>query len=386
VKVNNGGTQQKGETRLMFQIFEETRIGNMALKNRIVRSATWENRATEEGLVTDELIDFTTELARGEVGLIVIGISSVTEEGKITFGQTGIHRDECIPGLRRLVDEVHRQDSRVAVQLAHGGGKSRLFHPGKPLLAPSDMEGGFFGTAPSRAMTTGEIESVQEAFRRAALRAKEAGFDAVQLHAAHGYLLSQFLSPLCNRREDEYGGDLKRRARFVVELIGGIRETVGPDFPILMKMNGDDFADGGLQATEAAEIASLFEKAGLDAVGISGGLFGTDRIPRELIRKSARSPEKSAFFLSQAHEFKKRVDIPIILVGGIRAVQMIERLLSEEMLDYVAMCRPFIREPHLVRRWKSGDRSPSSCRTCGRCLLKAFRGHKVQCYRYKKSV
>jgi 2,4-dienoyl-CoA reductase-like NADH-dependent reductase (Old Yellow Enzyme family) len=370
----------------MFEIFEETGIGNMVLENRFVRSATWENRATDEGFVTDELIDFTAELARGNVGLIITGISYVTEEGKITFGQTGIHRDECIPGLKRLTDEVHRLGSRVAAQLAHGGGKSGVFQPGEPLLAPSDMEREFFGTAPSRAMTRDEIESVKEAFCRAALRARVAGFDAVELHAAHGYLLSEFLSPLCNRREDEYGGDLKKRARFVAELIGGIRRTVGPDFPILMKVNGNDFVDGGLRATEVAEMTSLFEKEGLDAVEISGGLFGSDRIPKELIRKSVRNPETSAFFLPQAQEFRERVNIPIILVGGIRAVEMIERLLADERVDYVAMSRPFIREPHLVRLWKSGDRTPSTCQTCGRCLLKAFRGHKVQCYRSKKTI
>jgi 2,4-dienoyl-CoA reductase-like NADH-dependent reductase (Old Yellow Enzyme family) len=247
------------------------------------------------------------------------------------------------------------------------------------------MAGEFFETTPSRAMTVDEIQSVKEAFRKAALRAKEAGFDAVQLHAAHGYLLSQFLSPLCNRREDEYGGDLKNRARFVTELTGNIRESVGPDLPILMKINGDDFVDGGLKPTEAAEMTTLFEKSGLDAIEISGGLFGSHRIPKELIRKSARNPETGAFFLSQAQKFREKVSIPIILVGGIRAVEMIEGLLSEEKLDYVAMSRPLIREPHLVRRWKSGDRSPSSCRTCGRCMLKAFRGHKVQCYRRKKT-
>ena len=370
----------------MFEVFEETRIGNMVLKNRILRSATWENRATDEGFVTDELIDFIAELARGGVGLIITGISYVAEEGKITFGQTGIHRDECISGLKRLTDEVHRQGGRVAAQLAHGGGNSRVFQPGKSLLAPSDMEAEFFGTAPSQAMTPGEIESAKEAFRKAALRAKEAGFDAIQLHGAHGYLLSQFLSPLCNRREDEYGGDFKKRARFVAELIGDIREAVGPDFPILMKINGEDFVEGGLKATEAAEMTSLFDKAGLDAVEISGGLFGSDRIPKELIRRSTRKPEEGVFFLPQAQEFRKRVNIPIILVGGIRAVEMIERLLAEEKVDYVAMCRPFIREPHLVKRWKSGDRAPSTCQTCGRGLLKAFRGHKVQCYRYKKPI
>ncbi len=351
-----------------------------------MRSATWENRATPEGFVTDELIDFTADLARGDVGLIITGISSVSEEGKITFGQTGIHQDECIPGLKRLTDEVHRYGGRVAAQLAYGGGKSRLFQPGKPLLAPSDMEREFFGTAPAQAMTLDDIESVKGAFRRAALRAKEAGFDAVQPHAAHGYLLSQFLSPLCNRREDEYGGDCQKRARFVGELIEDIRRAVGPDFPILMKLNGDDFVEGGLKATEAAEMASLFEKAGLDAVEISGGLFGSDKIPKELIRRSARKPEEGVFFLPQAQEFRERLSIPIILVGGIRSVEMIERLLSEEKVDYVAMCRPFIREPHLIKRWKSGDRSPSTCRTCGRCLLKAFRGHTVQCYRRKIPV
>jgi 2,4-dienoyl-CoA reductase-like NADH-dependent reductase (Old Yellow Enzyme family) len=369
----------------MVQIFEETWIGNMVLKNRIVRSATWENRATEDGFVTDELIDFTGELASGDVGLIVIGLSYVVEEGKITFGQTGIHRDEYIPGLKRLTDEVHRRGGRVAVQLSHGGGRSRVLQPGKRLLAPSDIAGEFFETTPSRAMTPQEIESAKEAFRKAALRAKEAGFDAVQLHAAHGYLLSQFLSPLCNRREDEYGGDLKNRARFVTELTGNIRESVGPDFPILMKINGDDFVDGGLKPTEAAEMTTLFERSGLDAIEISGGLFGTHRIPKELTRRSARLPEEGVFFLPQAKEFRERVNIPIILTGGIRAVEMIERLLFEEKIDYVAMSRPFIREPHLVRRWKSGDRSPSSCRTCGRCMLKAFRGHKVQCYRRKKT-
>lgn len=370
----------------MFKIFEETRIKSMTLRNRIVRSATWENKATDEGFVTDELIDFTAELARGDVGLIITGISSVSEEGRIIFGQTGVHRDECIPGLKRLTDEVHRYGGRIAVQLAHGGGKSRLLPPGKPLLAPSNMEREFFGTAPARAMTREDIESVKRAFRRAAVRAREAGFDAIQLHAAHGYLLSQFLSPLSNRREDEYGGDSQKRARFTAELIEDIRRGLGPDFPILMKMNGDDFVEGGLTAADAAEMASLFEKAGLDAVEISGGLFGSDRIPKELIRRSARTPEEGVFFLSQAEEFGKRLSIPIILVGGIRSVGMIERLLSEEKVDYVAMCRPFIREPHLVKRWKSGDRAASSCQTCGRCMFKAFRGYKVQCYRHKRPM
>jgi 2,4-dienoyl-CoA reductase-like NADH-dependent reductase (Old Yellow Enzyme family) len=364
----------------MFEIFEETRIGNMVLENRIVRAATWENRATDEGFVTDELIDFTAELARGGVGLIITGISYVTEEGKIIFGQTGIHRDECISGLKRLTDEVHRLGGRVTAQLAHGGAKSGV------LRAPSAMEAGFFGTAPARAMTLDEIESTKEAFCRAALRAKEAGFDALELHAGHGYLLSQFLSPLCNRREDEYGGDPKGQARFAIEVIEGIRRTVGPDFPILMKINGDDFVDGGLMAAESAEMASLFEEGGLDAIEISGGLFGSDRIPKELIRRSARTPEEGVFFLDQAQEFRKKVNIPILLVGGIRSVEMIERLLSAGKVDYVAMSRPFIREPHLVNRWRSGDRAPSSCQTCGRCMLKAFRGHKVQCYRYKKTI
>jgi 2,4-dienoyl-CoA reductase-like NADH-dependent reductase (Old Yellow Enzyme family) len=218
------------------------------------------------------------------------------------------------------------------------------------------------------------------------LRAKEAGFDAVQLHGAHGYLLSQFLSPLCNRREDEYGGTLQKRARFVVELIEEIREAVGPDFPILMKINGDDFINGGVKARDAAEMTALFEGSGLDAVEISGGLFGSDRIPKELIRENLRNPETSAFFLPQAQEFRKRITIPIILVGGIRALEMAEGLLSEEKVHYLSMSRPFIREPHLVRRWKSGDRSPSSCQSCGRCLLKAFRGHTLQCYRSRKTA
>ena len=179
---------------------------------------------------------------------------------------------------------------------------------------------------------------------------------------------------------------MKKRARFVTELTGNIREALGPDFPILMKINGDDFVEGGLKPTKAAEITTVFEQPGLNAVEISGGLFGSDRIPKELIRKSARNPETNAFFLPQAKEFRERVNIPIILVGGIRAVEMIERLLFEQKVDYVAMSRPYIREPHLVRRWKSGDRSPSTCQTCGRCLLKAFRGHKVQCYRLKKPI
>jgi 2,4-dienoyl-CoA reductase-like NADH-dependent reductase (Old Yellow Enzyme family) len=235
-------------------------------------------------------------------------------------------------------------------------------------------------------MTADEIESTKKAFCGAALRAREAGFDAIELHAAHGYLLSQFLSPLCNRREDEYGGNLKNRVRFVAELIERVRRTVGPDFPILMKINGDDFVDGGLKAAESAAMTSLFEGAGLDAVEISGGLFGSDRIPKELIRRSARKPETSAFFLDQAQEFREKLNIPIVLVGGIRSVEMIEWLLSEGKVDYVAMSRPFIREPHRVKHWKSGDRAPSSCQTCDRCMLKAFRGHKVQCYRHKKPI
>lgn len=364
------------------RLFERTAIRGMELPNRFVRSATWEGMADEEGRPAPELVRLYAELARGGVGLIVSGNAFVTAEGKAVHSQLGVHDDSLIPALGEMTAAVHEAGGRIALQLAHGGlwsigGTAAddggcVSQPPAPSVRQTDS-----GPA-GREMTPAEIAAVTEAFAAAARRAQEAGFDAVQIHAAHGYLISAFLSPLFNQRTDEYGGSPAGRARFAVEVAAAVRAAVGPDYPVLVKMNAEDFVAGGSTVDDMLESAALLAAAGVDGIELSGGTsLSGDLGP---LRTRAGIPQdREAYYEDAALKLKQKVSVPVMLVGGIRTFEAAERLVAEGFADYIALSRPLICEPGLVARWERGDRTPSVCRSDNRCFYKALKREGMYC-------
>ena len=259
----------------MSKCFEPGTINGLSLANRFVRSATWEGMATSDGAATPKLQEAYAALVEGEVGLIVTGHAYVAKPGQAAPWQLGVDTDERIPGLAKLTATVHDRGGKIVLQLAHAGTFASAKLTGGPPWAASALEGP--DASPRREMSGGDIRALTTCFAEAAARAREAGFDGVQLHCAHGYLLSQFLSPLYNRRADEYGGGIENRARFPVGVVRAIRAAVGADYPVLAKLNGDDFVEGGLNAADALRAGGMLADAGLDAIETSGG--PADRSP-----------------------------------------------------------------------------------------------------------
>lgn len=364
----------------MSKLFEATEINGMHLSNRFVRSATWEGMAGDDGSVTPALVDLMSQLAKGRVGLIISSHVYIKPEGQALPKQVGLYKEELIDGFRQMTRAVHDQGGRIVIQLAHAGYFANPELTGQSPLAPSFVEG--FSKTPCKEMTGKDIRELIEAFGLAARRAKEAGFDGVQIHAAHGYLLSQFLSPLFNKRTDEYGGALGNRGRVIREVLQKVRSGVGNNFPVLIKMNSEDYLEGGLGLEDSLKIGTLLQKDGLDAIELSGGTLKSG--PLNPSRAGISSEEKEAYFLEAANAFKKELTIPLILVGGIRSLPVAERLIDQGIADYISMSRPFIREPGLIARWKSGDVRRASCLSDNLCFGPARAGEGIYCVVEKK--
>jgi len=359
----------------MAILFEPMTINQLQLSNRFVRSATWEGLAEPDGSSTPRLNRLMASLATGGVGMIITGHSYVDAVGQAGPWQLGVDRDERVPGLRSMTAAVHEQGGRIVMQLAHAGLQADTGQTGSAPLAPSAVAG-FTKSAPTE-MTRDDITKAVQAFGRAARRAKEAGFDGVQIHAAHGYLLSQFLSPVFNRRRDEYGGSPDRRARAVLETVGQIRRQVGDAYPVLVKMNCEDCLKGGLKVSEAVEAAIMLEDAGVDAIEISGGTGASGSL--RPVRTGIDSEDKEAYFKEAARKFRRAVSVPLMLVGGIRSYRIAHEIVRDGIADFISMSRPLIREPGLVNRWRSGDRRKSFCRSDNKCFFPIRRGKGVYC-------
>jgi 2,4-dienoyl-CoA reductase-like NADH-dependent reductase (Old Yellow Enzyme family) len=359
----------------MSKLFEATKLNGMTLKNRFVRSATAEGMATDDGECTPRLTNLMAELAEGGVGLIIIGHTYVAKRGQATPWQLGIYDDHLIPGLRRMSDAVHERDGRIIVQLAHSGMLANPKLTSNAPLGPSAIEG--LDEVVAQEMTLDDIHATVEAFGTAAERACEAGFDGVQLHAAHSYLLSQFLSPAFNLRKDTYGGAIENRARVLVEVVETIRRRVGGDYPLLIKLNSRDFLEGGLEVEDSVQVGVMLKKGGVDAIEVSGGTFASGAFMPT--RKGITQEGDEAYFKAEALAFKEQIDLPIILVGGIRSFPVAEGLVNDHIADYISMCRPFIREPGLINRWGSGDLSKATCISDSKCFRPALTGKGVYC-------
>jgi 2,4-dienoyl-CoA reductase-like NADH-dependent reductase (Old Yellow Enzyme family) len=368
------------EKAKMAKPFEPGDINGMTLSNRFVRSATWEGMAADDGRCTTRLIDLMVNLAKGGVGLIISSHAYVSKDGQTNPWQLGIYKDELVSGLEDMTAAVHENGGKIVMQLSHAGYFAYPKLTGQTPMAPSNVEG--ISKTPRREMSQGDIQNVISAFEAAAKRAKAAGFDGIQIHSAHGYLLSQFLSPAFNQRNDEYGGDIQNRARILLHTLQRIRQAVGEDYPVLIKMNCEDFFENGLTAEDSLQVAKMLVEEGVDAIELSGGILISKKLHASRI--GINSEDKEAYFKEYAKAFKKQINVPLILVGGNRSYAIAERLLEEGIADYISMSRPFIREPGLINRWKSGDLSKAACVSDNVCFEPGIKGEGIYCVTEEK--
>ncbi|MGO9016211.1 MAG: NADH:flavin oxidoreductase [Dissulfurispiraceae bacterium] len=367
----------------MKELFKKTTINGMTLTNRFVRSATWEGMCERDGRPTPKLASCYRDLAAGGVGLIITGYTFVRPDGKQLPGKMGIHTDDFAADMRTLSKAVHNEGGKICMQLVHAGGQTTAKTAGRRPLAPSAVKVEQFPEEPE-AMSKKDIDEIVAAFGYAAMRAKKYGFDAVQLHAAHGYLINQFLSPLTNRRTDGYGGPVENRCRFLLEVYHRIRSEVGPDFPVLVKLNGSDNLEGGLDIGDAVHVARLMDKEKIDAIEVSGGTSASGE--RSPVRTKIDKPAREAYNLALAGKIKKAVQCPVMAVGGFRSLEVINKAAIENGIDYIAMARPFIREPRLIRRWKEGDLAPARCISCNGCFKPGLSEGGIYCVVEKKEA
>jgi 2,4-dienoyl-CoA reductase-like NADH-dependent reductase (Old Yellow Enzyme family) len=343
----------------MSKLFEPFKIGTMEIRNRFMRSATTSYWSDEDGIVRPVIIRLYNNLAKGGVGLIVKGHTYVMDSGKGHVGMAGISDVHHVPKLQELTDTVHKHGGKIVTQLNHAGFKSIVDRAG-----PSEyQEGNWKG----RALTIDEIHEIVGAFGEAAGRSMDTGFDGVMIHGAHGYLVSQFLSDLANRRTDEYGGSLENRMRFLTEVYDEIRTRVGASYPVLIKMNCDDFSPEGFTVEDSIKIASALAKRRMDLIEISGGGMGQ---LRELRRTRAKSDDpilSEANFAGHAEKIHEAIrPTPMGLVDGIRTMSCMETLIEKGVTDMISMSRPFIREPDLVKNLESGQLE-ATCISCNGC-------------------
>jgi 2,4-dienoyl-CoA reductase-like NADH-dependent reductase (Old Yellow Enzyme family) len=363
-------------------LFTPFTIRGLTLRNRIVRSATYDGGAEHGGFVSKWQIDLYSTLARGQVGLIVSGIFNVDSIGKASPFHNSIQADRFIEGLMSLTNAVHEHGSKIAVQLFHGGREvfRRQEALGRRALGPSTMEPNqdpyFKGSC--RAMADEEIEATIEAFGAAAGRVKEAGCDAVQVHGAHAYLFSQFLSPQSNKRKDKWGGSLENRLRLHKMVYQAVRKAVGQKYPVMIKLGVEDGFSGGLKFEEGLEAAIQLAESGYDAIEVSQGLRGHDYAQAEFRPKIVRR-EREAYFRTWCRQVKTKIGVPVIMVGGLRSRDLMEEIVSTGEADLVALCRPLIREPDLIASWSAGKERRATCISCNGCFDLILTGARLRC-------
>ena len=337
------------------KIFEPLKIGSLEIPNRIVMSPMVTHYATDNGTVTQRNIDYYVERAKGGIGLITVEATFVDLKS-LEHHMLGIYDDKMVPGLKKLVDAVHKAGGLISIQLIH---KGRLAKSGttnmRTVSASNEPD---MGETP-RALTIPEIHDLVEKFGQAARRAKEAGFDAVELHMAHGYIMNQFLSPYSNKRTDEYGGSLENRARFSLEVIRRVRQEVGPDFPITAKINSTEHVVGGIEVEDWKILMPMLEFAGINAVNVSGGIAETTHY------MTAPMGIDRAFNVERAAKIKSYAHIPVGVVGRIPDIRLAEEILESGTVDFITMGRATIADPELVKKAKEGR--PEEIRPCISC-------------------
>jgi 2,4-dienoyl-CoA reductase-like NADH-dependent reductase (Old Yellow Enzyme family) len=361
----------------MAGLFDKNVLTGIELKNRFVRSATYEGMAADDGAATDLMGDLLVDLVNGGVGLLISGHAYISPEGKASNLQLGVYCDSLKESLSKMTASIHAAGGKILMQLAHAGGQANPKVTGVDSIGPSAFDGP--NGAVCKEMTVDDISRVIDAFGAAGKRAKDCGFDGVQIHAAHGYLLSQFLSGYFNKRTDEYGGSVENRARIVVGVLKSIKAQVGDDFPVHIKMNSEDFLEGGLTVDEMLEVVKILEANGIGAVELSGGALGSkpDVSPVRPEKKGAADWE--VFYRDAAKKFKEQASVPLILVGGMRSFDVCKEVVENGVADYISMSRALVREPGLVNRWESGDTAKATCISCNGCFGPALKGEGIYC-------
>jgi 2,4-dienoyl-CoA reductase-like NADH-dependent reductase (Old Yellow Enzyme family) len=377
--------------RIDAALLEPGRLGPLDTANRLVRSGTSETMAAPDGTVTDDLVSLYARLAAGGVGTIFTGHLYCHPRGKYARLQTGIDRDDLIPGLRRLVDAAHAHDRLILAQVAHAGSQSRV--PQLAPLAPSAVPNALTGRGVYDASRE-EIAEAVGAFAAGAIRALHAGFDGVHIHGANGYLISEFLSPLTNRRQDEWGGDADRRAAFPLAVVRAVRAVVPPDRALTIKLGFHDAPPDGLSIEDAVRLAGHLVGEGVDAIEVSCGVMlrasdsaaeyvAVDRrraVNDLLVHRIFSPPSPEAYFVPWARALREQVRTTVVAVGGMRSTETMAAVLRSGDADFVAMARPYIREPDLAAQIAAGRRGLVDCTSCNLCLRHEGH-HSLRCWR-----
>jgi 2,4-dienoyl-CoA reductase-like NADH-dependent reductase (Old Yellow Enzyme family) len=378
------------------KLFEQARLGPLLLRNRIVKAATFEGR-TPKGRITDDLVDFHTEVARGGAGMTTVAYCAVSPGGRV-HRHCAVLDEDAVPGFRRLTDAVHAEGAAAAAQIGHAGlvadtrsNRTRTLAPSTRLSLPAKTV--------VRAASPAQLAEVTEQFARAARCARAAGFDAVEVHLGHNYLLSSFLSPNLNRRKDDLGGTLERRAAFPRDVVRAVREAAGPGLAVTAKLNMTDGVPGGLWLDESLQVARWLQDDGhLDALQLTGGssllngmYFFRGEVPmREFVdsqptlvglglrvigrRIFPTYPFEEAFFLQEARQFRAALDMPLVLLGGINRRDTMDRAIEQEGFAFVAMARALLRDPGLPRRLEAGTATEGLCVHCNKCMPTIYSG------------
>lgn len=395
-------------------LFSPLQIGKLQVAGRVFKTATAETRADKDGFVTDELLEFYAPIADAGTPLIITGNIFINVPGKSTHRMTGADDDDKIPGLRRLADTAHAGGSKLFAQLNHCGRQVLAGAMGlDSAVSASDVREKMLGTKP-RPMTPGEIRKTVSDFAAAAVRCQKAGFDGVQIHAGHGYLICQFLTPYTNRRRDEYGGSFENRVRFLREVVRETRARVGADFPIILKLNGADAlpARKGLKTPELVHIAKEMEAEGVDGIEVTVGHYesgfpmirgtfdaffdslvnhGLGPEQPQPMRFAIRAfgpllafvfnriwPHYEGFNLDYSRALKAELSIPIICVGGFRSRSAMHDAITSDSADAVSCARSFVADPYFYEHLRTGEPGPK-CTFCNACIGRAGK-HPVDCY------
>lgn len=390
----------------MSVLFTPKKIGEMEIKNRFVHSATYECMANDSGEVTDKLIKRYGQIAKGGAGLIIPGYLYIAPNGRAQKYQTGIHNDDMIEGLKKLVDVVHDEGSKIAFQLVHSGRQTSKDSMRQTPMAPSKGPRDMIYMVKPREMTEEEIEEVIKAFGVAAFRASEAGADGVQIHAAHGYLINQFLSPFFNKRTDSWGASDENRFRFLKEVVLEIKKNISDEMSILIKLNTQDYTPKeGITLNLAKKYSAWLADLPIDGLEVSCGtltysMFNMIRgdVPteelimnfpwwRKILGKMMLKKMEGKFELEEGYNLEaarliKPVigDVPMLVVGGMRKVDHMEDVLNNGFADFISMSRPFIREPNIVNKIKEGKADSVACVSCNKCFAAAANLMPVYCY------
>jgi 2,4-dienoyl-CoA reductase-like NADH-dependent reductase (Old Yellow Enzyme family) len=342
----------------MSRLFESFKINQLQIKNRFVRSATMDNMSNN-GMVTDFQVDLYRNLALGELGLIISHGIAPSRIGRTGPGQLGAFADEHINSLKRLTAVVHANGGKVAAQILHAGWQSNPDFIGQAPVGPSDTVHPLRGTR-IKTLSLDDVYQEIETIVQSGRRIIEAGFDGIQLHGAHSWMISAFLSPATNKRQDEFGGSAEKRANFVVQIYKGLRKMAGPNYPIFIKLGLQDYHPEGKSLEEGLKTARIFEKLGMDSIEISEGMESEGG---HHIRPDALVP----YYLDECRAARKVLKLPLILVGGFRQLKDMEQVIEEGITDAVSMCRPFVMDPYLVKKFHEGKATKSNCISCGGC-------------------